>query len=170
MYLSLKRVRVVKRYLASKGIHPDRIDETGKGESEPVARNQNPDGSDAPTGRFLNRHVKVTISGLENVDRILTEFYVPKSLRRFRNEGGGHMDVSSLYTIQIGAGKNRLDTERFRDLNDLKEYDCIDGYFRYTSGEFHTKQEAGKKLNVLKRSGYPDAYIQPVQRYINASK
>ena len=66
--------------------------------------------------------------------------------------------------------KAKEDIKKFRNLEDLKEYDCIDGYFRYTSGEFSSKKEAYEKAKVINRSGYPYGYVQKVQKYLNASR
>lgn len=60
--LSKKRAEAVKQWLVSQaGIDPSRIETTGKGESEPIAPNTNPDGSDNPEGRQKNRRVEIRI-------------------------------------------------------------------------------------------------------------
>jgi len=60
--LSKKRAEAVKQWLVSQaGIDPSRIETTGKGESESVAPNTNPDGSDNPEGRQKNRRVEIRI-------------------------------------------------------------------------------------------------------------
>ena len=37
------------------------LDATGYGETKPIAPNENPDGSDNPSGRALNRRVEIFI-------------------------------------------------------------------------------------------------------------
>ena len=60
--LSKKRAEAVKQWLVSQaGIDQSRIETTGKGESEPIAPNTNPDGSDSPEGRQKNRRVEIRI-------------------------------------------------------------------------------------------------------------
>lgn len=60
--LSKKRAEAVKQWLVSQaGIDTSRIETTGKGESEPVAPNTNPDGSDNSEGRQKNRRVEIRI-------------------------------------------------------------------------------------------------------------
>jgi len=60
--LSKKRAEAVKQWLVNQaGIDPSRIETTGKGESEPVAANTHPDGSDNPEGRQKNRRVEIKI-------------------------------------------------------------------------------------------------------------
>ncbi len=61
--LSEKRAFAVKRWLVEKhGIAASRIEAKGWGETKPVAPNTNPDGSDNPAGRAMNRRVVITIS------------------------------------------------------------------------------------------------------------
>lgn len=60
--LSERRAQTVfDRLIAEHGIDASRLDWEGRGESEPVADNENPDGSDNPAGRQLNRRVEVLI-------------------------------------------------------------------------------------------------------------
>jgi len=62
MELSKKRAESVKQWLIDQaGIDSKRIETSGKGESEPVAPNTNPDGSDNPEGRQKNRRVEIRI-------------------------------------------------------------------------------------------------------------
>lgn len=59
--LSDNRARSVREYILSKGIAAKRIISQGYGETKPVADNANPDGSDNPDGRQLNRRVEFKI-------------------------------------------------------------------------------------------------------------
>lgn len=61
MTLSDNRARSVMEYIISKGISKTRITSQGYGETKPVADNTNPDGSDNPEGRQLNRRVEFKI-------------------------------------------------------------------------------------------------------------
>jgi outer membrane protein OmpA-like peptidoglycan-associated protein len=56
MTISEKRAQVVRDYLVSLGLPPDRITATGKGESDPVASNK------TVSGRSANRRVELVIS------------------------------------------------------------------------------------------------------------
>ena len=56
--LSAKRAASVIDYLVNKGISKDRLILTAKGESDFIAKNTNPDGSDNPEGRKYNRRVE----------------------------------------------------------------------------------------------------------------
>ena len=61
--LSENRAAVVAQALSTLGVDTDRMTATGFGESRPVAPNTNPDGSDNPEGRQLNRRVEVLVVG-----------------------------------------------------------------------------------------------------------
>jgi outer membrane protein OmpA-like peptidoglycan-associated protein len=60
--LSQRRADAVKDWLAAAGgVQAGRLQARGLGETEPVAPNQNPDGSDNPAGRQRNRRVEVVV-------------------------------------------------------------------------------------------------------------
>jgi len=61
MGLSERRAAASVNYLISKGIASDRLTAKGYGETKPIARNTNPDGTDNPTGRQLNRRTEFRI-------------------------------------------------------------------------------------------------------------
>ncbi len=61
--LSQRRSESVVNYLKSKGISEDRLIAKGYGESQPIAPNSNPDGSDNPENRQLNRRTELKIVG-----------------------------------------------------------------------------------------------------------
>jgi outer membrane protein OmpA-like peptidoglycan-associated protein len=65
--LSEKRAIAVKNYIAAKGIEASRIETRGLGERNFAAINSNPDGSDNPEGRRLNRRVEYEIIGNDNM-------------------------------------------------------------------------------------------------------
>jgi outer membrane protein OmpA-like peptidoglycan-associated protein len=59
--LSDARAGAVVAYLVKKGIDPSRLVAKGFGESMPVAENTNPDGTDNPDGRQLNRRTEFKV-------------------------------------------------------------------------------------------------------------
>jgi len=59
--LSEKRSNRVKNKLVAAGIKSARISTKGYGESNPIAANANPDGSDNPEGRQKNRRVEIKL-------------------------------------------------------------------------------------------------------------
>ncbi len=59
--LSQKRASATKKHFTDKGILATRIKTIGRGESQPIAPNENPDKTDNPEGRQLNRRVEFKI-------------------------------------------------------------------------------------------------------------
>jgi len=59
--LSQRRAQSTVDYLVKKGISRERLVAKGYGESKPVARNTNPDGTDNPEGRARNRRTEFRI-------------------------------------------------------------------------------------------------------------
>lgn len=60
--LSERRANAVKEWLAARGVARSRMLTRGFGERRPRAPNTNPDGSDNPEGRQLNRRVEIFIA------------------------------------------------------------------------------------------------------------
>jgi photosystem I P700 chlorophyll a apoprotein A2 len=62
--LSEQRAESVRDELVQQyQVETARLTTEGKGEKEPVASNENPDGSDNPAGREQNRRVEVLVLG-----------------------------------------------------------------------------------------------------------
>ena len=85
--LSQRRAESAVRYLVQHGIGPDRLVAKGYGESKPIARNTNPDGTDNPVGRQKNRRTEFKIlevgimpKGIEQDDQFDEDKY-------FKNDG-----------------------------------------------------------------------------------
>ena len=70
--LSQRRAESAVRYIVQNGIAPDRLVAKGYGESKPIARNTNTDGTDNSVGRQKNRRTEF---------KILEVGVVPKSLQ-----------------------------------------------------------------------------------------
>src|SRR5688572_15696887 len=70
--LSQRRAESAVRYIVQNGIAPDRIVAKGYGESRPIARNTNPDGTDNKPGRDKNRRTEF---------KILEVGVIPKSIQ-----------------------------------------------------------------------------------------
>ncbi|MGW2162013.1 OmpA family protein [Nonomuraea sp. NPDC001699] len=60
--LSVERAEAVQKYLAARLGSDYQYRPEGKGESEPIAKNQKQDGSDNPAGRARNRRVEISYS------------------------------------------------------------------------------------------------------------
>ncbi len=59
--LSLRRAHAVQAWLTRNGVDGALIQTEGRGESQPVAPNQLPDGRDNPEGRAKNRRVEIRV-------------------------------------------------------------------------------------------------------------
>jgi len=79
--LSKDRANAVVRYLTRKGIDANRFRAIGMGESQPIAINENPDGSDNPEGRQLNRRIEIRILNFDAKNVKIENFDVPKDLK-----------------------------------------------------------------------------------------
>lgn len=70
--LSQKRAQSVVDYLVAKGVARKRLKAKGYGETSPIAPNDNPDGSDNPEGRQMNRRTEFRVVGtIEGVSEII---------------------------------------------------------------------------------------------------
>ena len=79
--LSEKRAVSAKDYLVDKGIVKDRIDILAMGEKNFAAINSNPDGTDNPEGRRLNRRVEYEIISKDNTLIPIHMDPVPENLK-----------------------------------------------------------------------------------------
>lgn len=73
LLLSQRRAESTVRYLVDNGISQQRLTAKGYGETKPVARNTNPDGSDNPVGRARNRRTEFKIVEIGDVVRPVSE-------------------------------------------------------------------------------------------------
>jgi outer membrane protein OmpA-like peptidoglycan-associated protein len=166
--LSQHRAEKIAEYLEMRGVERDRVIVDGKGETEPLAINSFSDGSDATLGRYLNRHVLVRILGTLPINNHLSGLYVPVNLTPIEEMTPALAARQYHYTIQLKAARMSIPEPRFEDIGDFSEYICEDGYYRYTTNSFRTFQEARKRLLQLRKSGYPDAFIQTREWYEGA--
>jgi len=81
LVLSQKRARTALQYLINLGIEESRLSSTGLGEKNFVAINSNPDGTDNPDGRQLNRRVEYEITGNDDAVLIIRIPPVPDILK-----------------------------------------------------------------------------------------
>lgn len=66
--LSQRRAESVVRFLRKAGIDKSRLVPKGYGETIPIADNENPDGTDNPEGRQLNRRTEIKVIGKTDVE------------------------------------------------------------------------------------------------------
>lgn len=71
--LSRRRAKNVVSWLKSRGIKSRRLQFIGYGETRPIRDNINPDGSDNPAGRQMNRRIELRILSIDGKTVITTE-------------------------------------------------------------------------------------------------
>ena len=80
--LSERRALAVLNYLSGQGIETNRLKSSGKGETEFIAINTNPDGTDNPEGRKYNRRVEFLFIGIDENTLIIKRINpVPPNLQ-----------------------------------------------------------------------------------------
>lgn len=85
--LSQRRAESAVRYLEQHGISPDRLVAKGYGESKPIARNTNPDGTDNPVGRQKNRRTEFKILGVKAITKPVEGEETDEDDKFFRSDG-----------------------------------------------------------------------------------
>ncbi len=172
--LSENRSKSAIDYLVSLGIDQNRFVSKGMGKNEFIAINQNPDGSDNPEGRQLNRRVEIKLLNAAPENIIVEEIKVPDNLKYSRE---GRLHSTDKFTILLFKQKEKLvstdDLGRMLTLtsvlkknenyassatppvNETKVNDMI----MFTTGEFNNKSDAMKILNLIIDEGFPDASI-----------
>jgi outer membrane protein OmpA-like peptidoglycan-associated protein len=86
--LSQRRAESTVRYLVNKGIAQERLVAKGYGESKPIARNSNRDGSDNPEGRQRNRRTEFKILEIGAVQKRSEDEYDED--KYFKNTDNDH--------------------------------------------------------------------------------
>ena len=163
--LADKRAQSVIDYLSTEGTSPSRFDKKAYGESNYVAVNYNPDGSDNPEGRKYNRRVTFGIIDPKTGVIIRQETYTPEHLRQ---------PFSMRYSIVLLKTGKKLTPDYFSSLtNDDMLFIRtikIDTVSMYVLGVFYNKTDALKYLNHAREMGFNKAYILNQYELDNESK
>ena len=70
-----------------------------------------------------------------------------------------------IYTIQLAAFRFPVYLSHFEGIDNVKEFYLPDRIFRYTVGSFEG-DVALSELERIRHSGYPDAFLVPIDRYL----
>jgi outer membrane protein OmpA-like peptidoglycan-associated protein len=170
LLLSLNRSDRAARYLMERGVDAGRITVEGMGELTPLARNRNPNGTDSPLGRYVNRHVVARLTGPIPAEEGLSWIYIPESLRPVPSLTDNEVSKRYTLTIQVKADLKPISQSRFKNLDHVDEFACKDGYYRYTYGAYRNFTEAREALKELQQKGYADAFIKTREWYQMASE
>ena len=163
--LSDRRAQAVIDYLSSSGIAVSRLQKKAYGKSGFIGPNVNPDGSDNPEGRSMNRRVTFGIVDPKTGVIISQETFTPKHLGQ---------SYSIKYSIILLKGKDNLPSDYFNNLKitgiNIIRTVKIDSVSLYLIGAFNNKGDAIKYLDYVKKNGFKDAYIVDQYEVNNASK
>lgn len=88
IFLSQKRAESAVEYIVKNGISPDRLVAKGYGESKPIARNTNPNGTDNPIGRQKNRRTEFKILEIGVIPKSIEEEEEFDEDKYFKKDGG----------------------------------------------------------------------------------
>jgi peptidoglycan-associated lipoprotein len=86
--LSQRRAQSAVNYIIERGIAPDRLVAKGYGESKPIARNTNPDGSDNEQGRQKNRRTEFKILKIGVIPKAIEDEEVDDDDKYFNKKDG----------------------------------------------------------------------------------
>ncbi len=165
--LSNKRANETIQYLVNKGIDPNRVSGKGYGELRLFEKCQN----GVPCTSFqhqLNRRSEFIIiqNGLNNVtfksNNISNATYL--NTGRFATNSGAFINYNfdnnnEVYTVQVGAFKGNVQTNKFGKLTNLFNHKYNDGFNRYFAGVFETSAEARKYMNFLRKKGFDGVFV-----------
>jgi len=151
--LSVRRARAVVDYIHNKGVSEDRFVTKGLGNKNYIAINQNPDGSDNPEGRRLNRRVDMKVVNSNNDQITIENIYVPDELR--------YKDQLT-FTILLMETEKPLEPSYFNTsgetISNVWMFTTEKGYL-YSVGRFNHKSEALTMMNKVVDAGFPDSRI-----------
>ena len=152
--LAAMRADAVIKYLTGHGIDSSRFFSKAAGASGFVALNSNPDGSDNPEGRQLNRRVTLGIINPQTGISIRMESFTPKGLRH---------PYSKKYSIVLLKSKEKFFPDYFADfsMNELLFVRPVlkDSLYFYVLGEFSDMPDAEKYLDYARKKGFNEGYI-----------
>ncbi|HYW94383.1 MAG TPA: OmpA family protein [Bacteroidales bacterium] len=152
--LSQKRAHAVIRYLTGKGIDPVRFVSKGVGETSNIALNVNPDGTDNPEGRRLNRSAEIRILQPEHYKVRIEPVAIPDYLKP---------DRINVFTIRLLTSPEPLNNNRFDPLHKISGEPVNEEYtgntYNYTFGKFYSRIQAEELLKSYVIQSYPSAEV-----------
>lgn len=172
MWLSSARSNKIRNRLYEDGIAWGRMKTRGYGERKPIAANKNPDGSDNPEGRLLNRRVSFILdqktlaaesTGVsKNEEEEIIVETKPENTYVNENYEVATVDYTDevICMVQLGAFKKKLDNKRFTDAPlEVAFYKDEDGLYKYLTGAFTNKEIAKEHRLRMIEEGYEDAFM-----------
>ncbi len=171
--LSENRAKAAIDYLVTLGIESSRFVAKGMGKNEFIAINKNPDGTDNPEGRQLNRRVEIKFLNTIPENVVVESINVPTNLR-YRKDA--KVKDSNVYTVLLVQQKEKLldikDLNKLLSLTQALKQDSlfakvqtpvkdnkIGDMLVFTAGEFNSKSDAMRILNIIIDQGFTEASI-----------
>lgn len=165
--LSDKRANQTVSYLTDRGIDPMRISGKGFGESQVVER-CTPDKPCNGLQHQLNRRSEFFLRDPESNAIVFRSRNRIPSLNDdnglYASNSGMFMNYNfyaddQVYTVQIGAFKGKVQTDKYSELKTLFNHRYDDGLNRYYSGLFDSASSARGHLEKMRAQGFKDAFI-----------
>jgi outer membrane protein OmpA-like peptidoglycan-associated protein len=166
-WLSSARSNKIRNRLYDNGVAWGRMKTRGYGEDKPIAPNKNPDGSDNPEGRLLNRRVSFvldekSLAQTESKENEILETLKPTPTNENTNYEVATIDYSQevVCMVQLGAFTDKLDNKKFTDAPlEVAFYKDEDGLYKYLSGTFINKEIAKEHRLAMIEAGYEGAFM-----------
>ena len=146
--LSLRRAKSVIDFLATRGIDRERMLVRGASDFEEVATNVNPDGTDNPEGRSLNRRAAISVYKSNGGVEIQEDIHVPEHLKPRQQS----------YTILLAPINYSISKELETKVTEYfgqktRKLEGVKGQFAHTIGTFEHKSQAIELLNYAIDAG-----------------
>jgi outer membrane protein OmpA-like peptidoglycan-associated protein len=165
--LSDRRANQTVSYLTDRGIDPMRISGKGFGESQVVERctEANPCNG---LQHQLNRRSEFYLRNPETDAIVFRSRNRTPSLRdengMYASNSGMYMNYNfyaddQVYTVQVGAFKGKIQTDKYSALKTLFNHRYDDGLNRYYSGTFESAEAARAHLKEMRAKGFTDAFV-----------
>jgi hypothetical protein len=109
---------------------------------------------------------KMDFSNLKTIAAIDTSILITNMMVRDVSATDSSNAGILYFTIQVIALYNPVDVSYFKNINDMKVlYNDQDKFYRYTTGEYKTKEEAEVSRLSLIKKGYPaEIFIKTVSK------
>lgn len=165
--LSNKRADATTKYLIENGVESKRIASYWFGERRPVEKCT----KESPCSGFqhqLNRRSEFSIINKSSDEVIVKSVNRKNTLNQkedsYTSNSGLFMNYNfyentEVYTVQIGAFKGKVQSNKYSKLTDLFNHRYDDGLNRYYSGIFETSTEARNHMKLMRKNGYVGAFV-----------
>ena len=165
--LSNKRADATSKYLVDHGVDSKRISSYWFGELRPAEKCT----KEVPCSGFqhqLNRRSEFSILDKSSDQIIVKSENRKNNLNQEENSytsnSGLFMNYNfyedkEVYTVQVGAFKGKVQTNKYSKLTNLFNHRYDDGLNRYYSGIFQTSTEARNHMKLMRKNGYVGAFV-----------